>query len=231
MEFSVVYSCCVGIYIYKLIIGNIVLNYLASSLGSFLVAVILKPQFNQYSSKFSIKNESYDYARFCGFNNCPDTKLPDISSKSTPNSIYSFIGTMMFLCILSIFCTLMFVDNISLIVDDEIERIPKKSVGKMLKQEFVNLFNLAKSVDFYLLIPVGIYAGFELTFIWTEFNRAFVTCIASVNYVGWTNIVYGLVGSFCSFFFGYIAKYTTRFPVIILVHTASISVGLFVISW
>ena len=200
-------------------------------MGSLLVAVILKPQSKQYGSTYSIKNESYDYARYCGFNNCPNTQLPDVSSKSTSNSIYALIGTMMFLCILSIFVTLIFVDDISLTIDDEIERIQKKSVGQMLKHEFFNLFNLTKSVDFYLLIPIGIYAGFELTFIWVEFNRAFVTCIGSVNYIGWTNILYGVIGSFCSFFFGYIAKYTTRFPVIILVHTVSMMVGIFVVSW
>ncbi len=41
----------------------------------------------------------------------------------------------------------------------------------MVKQEFNNLFKLMKTVDLYLLIPIAVYSGFELTFMWTEFNR------------------------------------------------------------
>ena len=61
--------------------------------------------------------------------------------------------------------------------------------------------------------------------------KAFVTCLASINYIGWTNIVFGCSGIFFSFFFGYLAKYTTRFPIVIFAITISIGIGLFVISW
>ena len=143
-------------------------------MGSFLVAVILKTQDTSNNFTLTTKNESlylYDYVQNCGFSNCPDTILPESTSKSTQHSIYVFIGIMIFLCLVSVLVTLVFVDNVSVAIEDGIEEKHKNSVGKMLKQEFANLFNLTKSIDFYLLIPIGIYAGFELTFMWSEFNR------------------------------------------------------------
>ena len=204
-----------------------------------MVAVILKPDvsyLNQTISKNST-NAPFNYTLYCGYNHCPKNynntgENLSNSGKTSQESIYILIGTLISFCLFSILITLIFVDNIKIIKkDNEVEKKTKNSLKQMLKQEFLNLFILTKNVDFYLLIPLAIYAGYELTFMWAEFNQAFVSCIASVNFIGWTNILYGGVGAFFSFFFGYIAKYTTRFPIIILVLSVSMGVSLFVITW
>ncbi len=193
-----------------------------------MVAVILKPDPSVNSTITSVRNYS-----LCGYYNCPDDEfLKNDNSKTSQESIYILIGTLIGFCLISILITLIFVDNVKIINNDgALEKKKRSSISQMLKQEFLNIFILTKTVDFYLLIPLAVYAGYELTFMWAEFNRAFVSCIASVNFIGWTNILYGGVGAFFSFFFGYIAKYTTRFPVMILVLTVSMGVSLFVISW
>ena len=132
--------------------------------------MILKPETQQNHLN---QSEPYDYARYCGLNNCPTDKLPDISAKPTLYSVYFLCGALIFLCVLSIILTLIFVDNISLLEDisNAEKRKPTINICKMINQEFKNLFKLTKNVDFYLLLPIGIYAGFELTFMWAEFNR------------------------------------------------------------
>ena len=140
------------------------------------MAVILKPEEHSLNSNQTFLNSTlndskpFDYARYCGFNNCPSDKLPDVSSKSSLTSVYILCGILMLLCVAAILVTIIFVDNIKTI-ENENEKKVKTTLAKMLKQEFINILMLAKTLDFYLLIPLAIYAGYELTFMWSEFNR------------------------------------------------------------
>ncbi len=42
---------------------------------------------------------------------------------------------------------------------------------ELFKNEIKNLKQMSKSVDLFLLLPITAYSGFELTILWTEFNR------------------------------------------------------------
>ena len=109
------------------------------------------------------QSDQYDYQKYCGFNNCPSDKLPAVSSKTSLLTVYILCIVLICLCILSILITIALVDNIG--------NKTKTRINKMIKEEILNIFNLTKSVDLYLLIPIAIYSGFELTFMWSEFNR------------------------------------------------------------
>jgi hypothetical protein len=41
----------------------------------------------------------------------------------------------------------------------------------MFKSEIRNFVEMSKSIDLFLLFPITAYSGFELTILWTEFNR------------------------------------------------------------
>jgi hypothetical protein len=45
-----------------------------------------------------------------------------------------------------------------------------KIVGR-LKNEFKSLIKLGFNINIWLLIPITIFTGYELTYIWFEFNR------------------------------------------------------------
>ena len=41
----------------------------------------------------------------------------------------------------------------------------------MLKNELLGMMRLFIEIDVYLLLPMSIFAGFEITLIWNEYNR------------------------------------------------------------
>ena len=41
----------------------------------------------------------------------------------------------------------------------------------MLKNELLAMMRLFTEIDVYLLLPMSIFGGFELTLIWNEYNR------------------------------------------------------------
>jgi hypothetical protein len=41
----------------------------------------------------------------------------------------------------------------------------------MLKKELLDMMRLFREIDVYLLLPMSIFTGFELTLIWNEYNR------------------------------------------------------------
>ncbi len=44
-------------------------------------------------------------------------------------------------------------------------------IATMFKEEFIGIFKLMGYLDTYLLIPMTIFTGYQLTFIWSEYNR------------------------------------------------------------
>ncbi len=53
----------------------------------------------------------------------------------------------------------------------------------------------------------------------------------SINYIGWTNILFGVCGAIFSVLFGSIEKYTTQFPQILFIFTIAIGQGVFILAW
>jgi hypothetical protein len=52
-----------------------------------------------------------------------------------------------------------------------------------------------------------------------------------VNYIGWTNILFGLAGGLFSLLFGYLARYTTIVPQIIITFCLSMGHAIFILAW
>ena len=63
------------------------------------------------------------------------------------------------------------------------------------------------------------------------FYKGFVTCLTSINYIGYTNITFGVSGALFSILFGTIQKYTTQFAQVLFVFTLAIGQAVFIMSW
>ncbi len=61
--------------------------------------------------------------------------------------------------------------------------------------------------------------------------KAFATCLLSVNYVGWTNIVYGSTASILSFGMTYFLKEVGVHIGIVFMLMISMSQCVFILSW
>ena len=142
--------------------------------GSVLVATILVTEEDKKEPTNLALNQTYNYNYEinCGANNCPQTQLNFEKSRPTQTSIYILFGSMILCCLLSIAITFFFMDNIS---DTEEEKSNKTRtcsiIGKRFKTEIISLLKLYRNIDVWLLLPITVYNGFELTFIWFEFNR------------------------------------------------------------
>lgn len=125
-------------------------------------------------------NATYDYSASCGSLNCPGTPLSESTSKPTLSSIYALFGTLAGATILSIIIVLLFVDNVK--YNETNEKISRAKVSielisnfikffslkdwfffntylikieKQFKFECVSLYELAKSVNIWLLVSLS----------------------------------------------------------------------------
>lgn len=53
-------------------------------------------------------------------------------------------------------------------------------LGSKFTEEFSSIKKLLGRLDVYLLFPMSVFTGFELTFIWTEFSRVILLVEFSV---------------------------------------------------
>ena len=189
----------------------------------------------------------FDFANSCGKNNRPDTPLPKSKSTPTQASFFFFYALILAIGLSSILVTLLFMDNLeeeesdaesqsklekqtneTPIISVQPESIPLRT---RIKREFSHLFKLYSSLDVWLLFPLTLYATFELTFLWFEFNRAFATCLLGVNYLGWTNLFQNSLNVAFSLVMGYVLKNVGIKVGIIFTLNIGLAVNVFILAW
>ena len=118
----------------------------------------------------------YSYARYCGFNNCPADELPPASSSPTQLSVYILLGLLVLLCFIGMAIAALFMDDIEIKEQntDKKTEPEQENILRKFKEEFQNLFSLLQHLDIYLLFPLSFFTGFELTFMWNEYNRVII---------------------------------------------------------
>lgn len=84
-------------------------------------------------------NSTFDYAAYCGSQNCPRTKLPEATSKPTLNSIYALFGTLSASTLLSLFICLLFVDDLKF--DENNKKMPRGKISLTLIS-MINFFSV-----------------------------------------------------------------------------------------
>ncbi len=58
-----------------------------------------------------------------------------------------------------------------------------------------------------------------------------MTCLLNVNYVGYTNALFGVLGGVFSLICGYTARFTTLTPQIIMKYCLSTALAIFILCW
>ncbi|CAF1370961.1 unnamed protein product [Adineta ricciae] len=111
------------------------------------------------------------------------------------------------LCISSIFLLIFLLDQRRTASRDKVSVMIRSSV-KLL----VSTLKHMRHIDQILLIPMSIWCGLELTYVFTIFTKAFVSCTFSAKYVGLVMIAFGICDSVGSFAFGQLVKVVGRWP-------------------
>ena len=94
-------------------LGSILVGFILDTKKEILEATTINPYLT--SSLYNESN-SYDFAKYCGVNNCPQTILNFSQSKPTQTSIYFLFASLLILCALAMCTTVFFMDNLK---DDE----------------------------------------------------------------------------------------------------------------
>ena len=144
------------------------------------MATVLKTE------QIEVNTTYFNFEQTCGINNCQSDKLLISTSDPTKASIYTLLGILLLINIFGILTTVFFMDKISYKnnstkSNQRIGEYSQKNIlfyiyimilkGAMFKSEVMSMIKLFENLDVYLLFPMSIFTGFELTFIWNEYNR------------------------------------------------------------
>ncbi|KAF6017890.1 UNC93A [Bugula neritina] len=83
-------------------------------------------------------------------------------------------------------------------------------------KELISTLRHLKDRRQLLLIPITIYVGMEQGFFISDYLQAYITCPLGKQWVGYVAICYGVVDAFSSAFFGKLAQFTGRVPIMVL---------------
>lgn len=198
---------------------------MANVLSSILIAITLKVD--------NVKNKvssNFDHNAYCGANNCPSFILPKSSSTPSISSVYLLCFILFGFIITAILITLFLVDNISHKQADTQKKSQKNAVS-ILREQFSNIFNVLKNPHVFLLMPITMASSIEISFIWTEYNRGYVTCVTDVRYIGYMNLVYGLTSLIFANILGYLTKFSSQPVMITFMIMTSLSNFLIMLIW
>ncbi len=67
-------------------------------------------------------NVTFDYARYCGANNCPADILPVSSTTPSKQSIYLLVGVLIGICVIGLVNTICFMDDIEIEAEEKKEK-------------------------------------------------------------------------------------------------------------
>ena len=73
-------------------------------------------------------NSTFDYSNSCGMNNCPNTKLPEATSKPSLDSIYRLFITLLIATVSAMIISLLFVDDLN--YDENLNHVQRQKITK-----------------------------------------------------------------------------------------------------
>ncbi|CAF4764066.1 unnamed protein product [Rotaria sp. Silwood1] len=110
----------------------------------------------------------------------------------------------------------------------------RDQISVMLRNSVKLLISTIKHmrhINQLLLIPMTIWAGLELTFLFAQFTQAFVSCAINAKYVGLIMIAFGVCDSIGSFVFGQLVKVVGRWPCFAIATLISYAMIITMLVW
>jgi len=181
-------------------------------------------------------NTTFNYTQYCGAKYCRENPLPKSASEPSRSAVYKLCGVMIAILACGLLTGILFVDNIQKKEPktDALNRKKKNCCTRLIisfKKQFSGLYKLFQNVDVYLLCPLTVYTGFEVTILWTEVYTSFVNCVFGIKYIGWISMLFGYTGFMFSIIYAYTTKYVTLQPMIVLMLMISFSNNIIMLVW
>lgn len=117
---------------------------------------------------------------------------------------------------------------------DQRRSTSRDQISVMLRNSMKLLVSTVKhmrNINQLLLIPITIWAGLQLTFIFAQFTQAFVSCTINPKYVGLIMIAFGISDSIGSFIFGHLVKLVGRWPCFAIATIISYAMIITMLIW
>ncbi|CAF1312934.1 unnamed protein product [Rotaria sordida] len=198
--------------------------------GNMISYLVLKPENKASSTINGTKNNTL--LLFKTYDKCgADFSEQEYQSSEVVNKIDR--RTIDILCIIyvcigicSILTLIILLDQRRITSRDEISVMLRNSV-KLL----ISTIKHMRHINQLLLIPMTIWAGLELTFLFAQFTQAFVSCAINPKYVGLIMIAFGVCDSIGSFVFGQLVKLVGRWPCFAIATLISYAMIITMLIW
>jgi len=160
----------------------------------------------------------------CGSDFCLSDAVGEVVARPPDSEIYLLIGT--YLALIVVVCLL-----VAFLLDPLSRYGEKRGDGGGVKELMFATFRQMKKTNQQLLIPATIFVGMEQAFMAADYSSAFVSCVLSINWIGYVLLTFGLSAAIFSPICGTVMEYLGRMPVVIFGTIAHLSVFLYSIYW
>ncbi|XP_013382521.1 protein unc-93 homolog A isoform X5 [Lingula anatina] len=147
----------------------------------------------------------------CSVHSCPDNWVmghihsETQSPRPEDHLVYILVGTYLGLVVIGM-CITAFA-----LKEQEVEHDVKATVHET-KELLLATFTLMKDPNLFLMIPLYVFNGFHMIFLFSEFTKAFVACELGIEWVGYTMMCYGVTSAISPWVFGHLHKWI-GFPI------------------
>ncbi|UJR11248.1 hypothetical protein I4U23_015430 [Adineta vaga] len=199
--------------------------------GNLISYLILTPE-NKLSSVSAARINTSTSILFTMYDKCgaqfseQEYQSTEVPNKIDRKTVDILCIIYVCLCISSILLLIIFLDQRRTTSRDKTSVMIRNSV-KLL----VSTIKHMRHMDQILLIPMSIWCGLELTYIFTIFTKAFISCTFSAKYVGLIMIAFGLCDSIGSFVFGQLVKLIGRWPCFVIAALINYALMITMLFW
>ncbi|KAK2161236.1 hypothetical protein NP493_1595g00041 [Ridgeia piscesae] len=94
-----------------------------------------------------------------------------------------------------------------------------------------NVRQLTRHKQFRLLIPLLIFNGFEQGFVYSDYNKSYISCAIGIEYVGTNMITLGMTNSVFSIVIGLLSRHVPREAIVGVGSILHVGLMVFLLVW
>ncbi|XP_013382519.1 protein unc-93 homolog A isoform X3 [Lingula anatina] len=184
-------------------------THITGNMISWLVLSQAKHKVDNGTYFAETRNESADGFSVCSVRSCPDTwetaHLHSETNSPRPEKslVYTLLGIYLALVVTGILITVVALKEPNRKQNDKADDTKQMMFATVI---------LWRDYKMALLLPLFVFNGVQMAFLYAEFTKAFVACELGIEWVGYTMMCYGVTSAISPWVFGHLHKWI-GFPI------------------
>lgn len=168
--------------------------------GNSISSIVLKPCLASYKPH----NTSYS----CGASFCPSTVIPSVKQQTNHSTVVNLMIIYLLFGIFGAVIALVFLDEV---------KVKEKYKHGGCTASLILTFQSFRDWRMIFLLPLNMYSGLSIGFIFGDFTKAYITCAVGIQKIGFVMIAFGISNAVSSLFVASFAKWLPRYLMILFV--------------